>query len=59
MFAKVWSLGRVMASRQTEIHSETPDGGGSIGAFVGWFISTSKRLRFFYYGMNQSQLQPF
>jgi hypothetical protein len=47
ILAKVCSLGRVIASLQTEIHSETPDGGGNIGAFVGSFISTSKRLGFF------------
>jgi hypothetical protein len=42
ILAKVWSLGRVMASLQTETHSETPEGGGSMGAFAGSFISSSK-----------------
>jgi hypothetical protein len=46
ILAKVCSLGRVRASRQTEIHSETPDRGGSIGALVGSFISTSETLGF-------------
>src|SRR5215211_7355583 len=44
--AKVCSLGRVSASLQTENHSETPEGGGSIGALVGSFISSSKWLVF-------------
>jgi hypothetical protein len=35
-----------MASRQTENHSETPEGGGSIGALVGSFIQSSKWLVF-------------
>jgi hypothetical protein len=56
ILANVVSLGRRMASLQTETHSETPDGGGSMGALVGSFISTSKSL--FYYCTKQRELQP-
>jgi hypothetical protein len=44
ILANVWSLGRVIASLQTATHSDTPEGGGNIGAFVGSFIHSSKKL---------------
>jgi hypothetical protein len=44
ILAYVCSLGRVRASLQTETHSDTPEGGGNIGVFVGSFIHSSKKL---------------
>src|SRR5215208_2449953 len=44
ILAKVSSLGRVMASLQTETHCETPEGGGSMGVFGCSFIASSKEF---------------
>jgi hypothetical protein len=46
ILAYVWSLGFVSASLHTETHSETPEGGGSMGAFICSLIQTSKKSRF-------------